>query len=77
MPDLKILVLSFALAASPAAALAHEHESAHPPCAASGGGLPDPAETRRCLAERYKSAKPKAPPPASAPASAPESPSTN
>jgi hypothetical protein len=44
------------------------------PCGFVGGGLPDPAQTQRCLAERYKAPKskprsgstPAAPPPSNA-----------
>ena len=50
----------FALAAgSPTLALAHAHESSHPPCAVSAGGLPDPMETQACLASRYQPPKPR------------------
>ena len=72
LPILKTLAVSLALAAAPALALAHAHESSHPPCGAAAGGLPDPAETKRCLAERFKPAKDKPP----APAPAPPAPST-
>ncbi len=30
-----------------------------PPCGVAGGGLPDPAETKACLARRYKPPEPK------------------
>jgi hypothetical protein len=36
----------------------HHEAAAAPPCGASAGGLPDPAQTKRCLAERYKPPKP-------------------
>jgi hypothetical protein len=40
------------------------------PCGFVGGGLPDPAQTQRCLAERYKAPKPKPRgPPSNAPSS--------
>jgi hypothetical protein len=35
------------------------HAESIPPCGWSNGGLPDPAQTQRCLAERYKPPKPK------------------
>lgn len=64
--------------AAPAMVLAHAHESSHPPCGAGAGGLQDPAETKRCLAERFKPSEPKpAKAPAPTPPAAPESQSTN
>jgi hypothetical protein len=58
------------LAASPGAALARggDHRlvlaDAGPPCGVGAGGLPDPAQTRRCLAAQFK-------PPKSKPANGP------
>jgi hypothetical protein len=47
-----------------------EAEALSPPnCGVAGGSLTDPAETQRCLAERYEPPKPKAAP-ASAPSNA-------
>ena len=65
---LALLASSFA---SAAVARSHtEAEALSPPnCGAAGGSLADPAETQRCLAERYKPPKPKAAP-ASAPSNA-------
>lgn len=55
-----------------AAGAAVPARAAQPACGFVGGGLPDPAQTRQCLADRYKAPKPKpAPPPAAPPASAP------
>jgi hypothetical protein len=58
-----IALLASSLAA---AALAHggDHRSqaqalSPPACGASGGALADPADTQRCLAERYKPPSPK------------------
>jgi hypothetical protein len=48
---------------------AHAQSSA-PPCGWRGGSLEDPAATQRCLANRYKPPKPKAP------AAAPQTPTT-
>jgi hypothetical protein len=74
----KTLAVSLALAAAPALALADAPTSSHPPCGASGGGLGDPAETHRCLAERYKPPKAKTPPPTVLPPPPPaEQPATN
>lgn len=53
-----------ALAGDPNQLLARRgahHEVSSPPCGWSKGSLPDPAETQRCLAERYKPPKAKAP----------------
>jgi hypothetical protein len=54
------------LMASPAAARGgyHRAQSAGWPCGVAAGGLPDPAETQRCLAAPYK---PPAPKPSTAP----------
>jgi hypothetical protein len=67
------------------AALARSHTEAEalspPNCGAAGGSLADPAETQRCLAERYKPPKPKAAPAAvrsnAAPASTAGAPPSN
>jgi hypothetical protein len=73
MHTVKATILIAFLMTAPTLALADEHQrSSAPPCGWKGGSLPDPAETQQCLAERYKTPKPKAPPP-----SAPQSPSTN
>ena len=50
----------------------HHAQSAGSPCGVGAGGLPDPAETQRCLAARYKPPKPKpsATPAAPAPSNA-------
>ncbi len=72
-------MLALALASTAAARGGYHHEqSAAPPCAAAAGGLPDPAETQRCLAERFKPPRPKpsAAPAARAPSNA-VTPSTN
>jgi hypothetical protein len=46
--------------------------AAPPACGFVSGGLPDPAQTQRCLAERFKAPPPKpSPRPKPAPASAP------
>ena len=58
MISLKTLATTLALCGAPVLAVAHGHESSPPPCGLSAGGLSDPAETRRCLAERYKPPKP-------------------
>jgi hypothetical protein len=42
-------------------------------CGWKNGSLPDPAETRACLAERYKAAHPKAQPGNPTPPPAPDS----
>ena len=59
-------------AGSVAAARDHSEAEALSPraCGAVGGGLADPADTQRCLAERYKAPKPK---PARTPAPSPSS----
>jgi hypothetical protein len=76
--SLKILVMGLALWAPPALALADAPASSHPPCGASGGGLGDPSETHRCLAERYKPPKAKTPPTIQPPPPPPaEQPATN
>lgn len=58
---LALLASSFAPAA---VARSHtEAEALSPPnCGSAGGSLADPAETQRCLAERYKPPKPKSAP---------------
>jgi hypothetical protein len=45
----------------------HRAAASAPPCGVAAGGLPDPGQTQRCLAERYKPSKPQpgAPSPAS------------
>lgn len=40
---------------------AQSHPAPDQPCGWKGGSLPDPAETQRCLAARFKSPKPKPP----------------
>jgi hypothetical protein len=62
MPIAKAAILITVLMAAPSLALAEDHQkSSPPPCGWKGGSLPDPADTQRCLAERYKAPKPKAP----------------
>jgi hypothetical protein len=58
------LAFSLAVGASGALAAGGPHEArSHPtsgePCGWTKGSLPDPAETQRCLASRYKPPKPK------------------
>jgi hypothetical protein len=65
-----------ALAVLAAAGAAVPARAAQPACGFVGGGLPDPGQTQRCLADRYKAPAPKpaagsATAPASAPAPAP------
>ena len=63
---------AFALVAGAAeAAGSDSHEArvralAAPDCAWSGGALADPAQTQRCLAERFKSSTKRKPSPANA-----------
>ena len=67
----KATILIAVLMTAPSLAIADDHQrSSTPPCGWKGGGLPDPADTQRCLAERYKAPKPKAPhsPPPAPPA---------
>ena len=64
------------LAVLAAAGAAFPARAAPPACGFVGGGLPDPGQTQRCLADRYKAPTPKppagpAPAPATAPATAP------
>ena len=74
MPIIKTITLTAIICALPHLAFAEDHQrSSAPPCGWKGGSLPDPADTQRCLAERYKSPKPKAP----EPAAPPQQPSTN
>jgi hypothetical protein len=58
-------------ASSALAAGAYMPKPAHPiqPCGWANGSLPDPAETQRCLAQRYQPPKPKTvdPPPVTGP----------
>ena len=62
MPIVKATVLTAILCAAPHLAFAEDHHvSSAPPCGWKGGSLPDPADTQRCLAERYKAPKPKPP----------------
>jgi hypothetical protein len=62
MPIAKAAILITLLIAAPTLALAEDHQrSSPPPCGWRGGSLPDPAVTQRCLADRYKAQKPKAP----------------
>jgi hypothetical protein len=72
-PLLAVLLLTPGLVAP--ASLAVTHSDRHPaaarevsdqPCGWRGGALPDPADTQRCLAERFKAAKPKPPKPRTA-----------
>ncbi len=65
MPIVKVTILTAILCAAPYLAFADDHRAASsaPPCGWKGGSLPDPADTQRCLAERYKAPKPKAPEP--------------
>jgi hypothetical protein len=74
MSIVKVTILTAILCATPYLAFADDRHalSSAPPCGSSGGGLPDPADTQRCLAERYKAPKPKTPP-----SSAPQPPSTS
>lgn len=64
-PIKPVVIASAALlglaAASPAAARGgyHHAEAPPPPCGFVGGALAEPAETHRCLAERYRAAKAK------------------
>jgi hypothetical protein len=64
-----IAMIAVLCAAAPCLAFAEDHRasSSAAPCGWKGGSLPDPADTQRCLAERYKAAKPK---PANQPAGA-------
>jgi hypothetical protein len=57
-------LILLALAAQPALARGGYHQdgellAAAQPCGVAAGGLPDPAQTRRCLADRFKAPKPK------------------
>ena len=61
MSTAKLLALILGLAVAPGVALAHAHDTSHPPCGLDAGGLGDPAQTQRCLAERFKPPKPKTP----------------
>jgi hypothetical protein len=63
MHNLTAAIFVAMLCAAPSLALADDHQarSSAPPCGWKGGALPDPADTQRCLAERYKAPKPKAP----------------
>jgi hypothetical protein len=63
MPIVKAAILTAILCAAPHLAFAEDHHAASstPPCGWKGGSLPDPADTQRCLAERYKAPKPKPP----------------
>ena len=74
MSLVKATILTAIFCATPYLAFADDHQarSSAPPCGWKGGSLPDPADTQRCLAERYKAPKPKAPP-----STAPQPPSTN
>ena len=55
-----ILALAFASLAAPAVARGGYHEArSEAPCGWTNGALPNPAETQRCLAARFKPAKPK------------------
>ena len=59
---LAALAVVTAAAAAEARGSPHEsrtHALSAPPCGWSGGSLADPAETQRCLAERFKDAKQK------------------
>jgi hypothetical protein len=73
MHTLKLAAMIAVLCAAPSLAFAEDHRasSSAAPCGWKGGSLPDPADTQRCLAERYKAAKPKPPshPTAAPPAS--------
>ena len=57
------LITTIAVAAGlPTAARGGGHEArvreeSAPPCGWSGGAIADPAQTQRCLAERFKAAK--------------------
>jgi len=53
------------------------HEVADQPCGWRGGAMADPADTQRCLAERFKAAKPKPPKPTPGPSGPPTNSSTN
>ena len=71
-----IVRTTVALAVLAAAGAAVPARAAPPACGFVGGGLPDPGQTQRCLADRYKAPTPKppagsAPAPATAPAPAP------
>jgi hypothetical protein len=61
----RTLLAALLFAAPGVATAASDH--AAPPCGWSGGALPDPGQTQRCLASRYKPPKPKPPPEAPAP----------
>jgi hypothetical protein len=72
------LILIVGAGSAAAHGTSHEarvREQSAPPCGWSGGALADPAQTQRCLAERYKAAKQKPATNAAtaAPASAPTS----
>ena len=68
MRQMTLTTLIAVLCAAPGLAFAQDHHSSSAaPCGWKGGSLPDPADTQRCLAERYKAAKPK---PANQPAGA-------
>lgn len=55
-----LLVLALSTTAMARGGYHHEGESASgPPCGVGAGGLPDPAQTQRCLAQRYQPPKPK------------------
>jgi len=61
---LKASILAASLVLAPStgsAAGANMPKPTHPlaPCGWSGGSLPDPAETQRCLAQRYQPPKAK------------------
>jgi hypothetical protein len=62
MRIIKAALLIAVCLAAPSLALGEDHQrSSPPPCGWKGGSLPDPADTQRCLAERYKAPKPKVP----------------
>ena len=75
MRIVRAALLTGVLVAGPCAAFADDHpaRSSAPPCGWKGGSLPDPGDTQRCLADRYKAPKPKTPdsPPRGQPTSNP------
>jgi hypothetical protein len=58
-----LAVLASSLASAAVARSHTKAEALSPPnCGSAGGSLADPAETQRCLSDRYKPPKPKAAP---------------
>jgi hypothetical protein len=60
MRIVKFTVVIAVLCAAPCLASAENHGSGSAaPCGWKAGSLPDPADTQRCLADRYKAPKPR------------------